>query len=219
LRDYKETLAGGIRLVIVLGVPAAVGLFVLAQPIISLLLEHGAFTAADTEITTQVLRVYLIGLSFAAVDQMLVFASYARKDTWRPALAGIISIVIYTVVAAALLKPLGLLSLMVADSVKHIIHTIIMLIIFQRQLGGLAGFKITRTLLKTLLAAFVTGVTAYIVSILLASVLPTTAFLGKLVIVLVSGLAGLLVYLAFVFLLNIQDAKSLWYLFWRRIRP
>jgi hypothetical protein len=69
------------------------------------------------------------------------------------------------------------------------------------------------------LAAFVTGVTAYIVSILLASVLPTTAFLGKLVIVLVSGLAGLLVYLAFVFLLNIQDAKSLWYLFWRRIRP
>jgi putative peptidoglycan lipid II flippase len=219
LRDYKETLAGGIRLVIVLGVPAAVGLFVLAQPIISLLLEHGAFTAADTEITTQVLRIYLIGLSFAAVDQMLVFASYARKDTWRPALAGIISIVIYTVVAAALLDSLGLLSLMVADAVKHIIHTIIMLIIFQRQLGGLAGFKITRTLLKTLLSAFVTGAAAYIVSILLASVLPMTVFLGKLVIVLVSGLTGLLVYLAFVFLLNIQDAKSLWYLFWRRIRP
>jgi len=219
LREYKETLAGGIRLVIVLGVPAAVGLFVLARPIISLLLEHGAFTAADTEITTQVLRIYLIGLSFAAVDQMLVFASYARKDTWRPALAGIISIVIYVVVAASLLESLGLLSLMVADAVKHIIHTTIMLLIFQRQLGGLAGFKITKTLLKTLLAAFITGAAAYSVATLLASVLPTTTFLGKLVIVLAAGLVGLLVYLAFVFLLNIEDAKSLWYLFWRRIRP
>ena len=44
--------------------------------IIALILEHGAFTSEDTIITARVLRVYLIGLGFAAVDQMLVFASY-----------------------------------------------------------------------------------------------------------------------------------------------
>ena len=44
-----------------------------------------------------------------------VFASFARKDTLRPALAGVISILIYLLVAIILLRPMGLLSLMIAD--------------------------------------------------------------------------------------------------------
>ena len=139
LGEYKETLASGIRLAATLILPATAGLFALAAPIIGLLFEHGQFLPRDTDITTQVLRLYLIGLPFAALDMMLVFASYARKDTWRPALVGVISIVIYTIIALLLLEPLGLLSLMVADSIKHIIHTLIMLWLLQRHLGGCAA--------------------------------------------------------------------------------
>jgi len=218
LNEYKETLAGGLRLVIVLGLPAAAGLFVLARPIIALLLEHGAFTAADTETTSVVLRIYLFGLGFAAVDQMLVFASYARKDTWRPALVGIISIVVYTIVAVVLLEPLGLLSLMVADAIKHIVHTLIMLLILQRQIGGLSGYQITATVLKSIVAAFFTGAAAYMVAMLLAPALPSDTFSGKLAIVVAASLAGLVAYFVVVFTLGIDDAKSLWYLISRRGR-
>ena len=218
LNEYKETLAGGLRLVIVLGLPAAAGLFVLARPIIALLLEHGAFTAADTETTSVVLRIYLFGLGFAAVDQMLVFASYARKDTWRPALAGIISIVVYIIVAVVLLEPLGLLSLMVADAIKHIVHTLIMLLILQRQIGGLSGYQITATVLKSIVAAFFTGAAAYMVAMLLAPALPSDTFLGKLAIVVAASLAGLVAYFVVVFAFGIDDAKSLWYLISRRGR-
>jgi putative peptidoglycan lipid II flippase len=218
LNDYKATLAGGLRLVIVLGLPAAIGLFVLARPIIALLFEHGAFTAEDTEITTRVLRVYLFGLGFAAVDQMLVFASYARKDTWRPALVGILSIIIYTIVAVILLEPLGLLSLMVADAVKHVVHTVMMLLILQRQLGGIGGFGIVNSLLKSLAATALTGLAAYTVASLLEPLLPTGSFPGRLVLVVFAGLAGLLAYLAAIFALDIKDAKSIWFLVWRRQR-
>jgi len=218
LNEYKETLAGGLRLVIILGIPAAVGLFVLAQPIIALILEHGAFTAADTEITARVLRVYLVGLGFAAVDQMLVFASYARKDTWRPALVGVISIIIYIATAALLLKPLGLLSLMVADAVKHIVHTAIMLLIFQRQLGGLAGYRIAPSLFKSLIASLVTGIAAFGAAYLVETLVPNNTFLGKFVIVLTASLCGLAAYLAAVFALDMEDAKSLWYLVVRKAR-
>jgi putative peptidoglycan lipid II flippase len=216
LNDYKATLAGGLRLVIVFGLPAAIGLFVLAQPIITLLFEHGAFTADDTETTAQVLRIYLFGLGFAAVDQMLVFASYARKDTWRPALVGVISIIIYTIVAILLLEPLGLLSLMVADAIKHMVHTVIMLLIFQRQLGGLGGFGITKSLLKSLVATALTGLAAFAAASLLETFLPTDSFPGRLALVVVAGIAGLLAYLAAVFALDIKDAKSIWFLVWRR---
>jgi putative peptidoglycan lipid II flippase len=219
LVDYKETLASGLRLVISLGIPAAVGLFVLAEPIIALILEHGAFTSADTTITAKVLRIYLVGLGFAAVDQMLVFASYARKDTWRPALVGIVSIAIYTVTAISLLEALGLFSLMVADAIKHMVHTIIMLLIFQRQLGGLSGFGITPSLLKAITASVITGIASYAASQITAPYIPGDAFLGKLAIVLSAGLIGFGAYLGAVFVLDMKDTKSLWYLVLRRFRP
>ncbi|MFN2222522.1 MAG: murein biosynthesis integral membrane protein MurJ [Chloroflexota bacterium] len=218
LNDYKETLAGGLRLIIALGLPAAAGLFALAQPIIALLLQHGQFTADDTATTAVVLRVYLIGLGFAAVDQMLVFASYARKDTWRPALAGVISITVYTLVAILLLDWLGLLSLMVADAVKHVIHTAIMLGLFQRHVGGLRGYHIGPTVLKSLAAALVAGLAAAATAGLLEQLFTSDLFLHRLIVVVVASAAGLVAYVVAAFALDLQDAKSLWYLLRKRLR-
>jgi putative peptidoglycan lipid II flippase len=195
--------------VITLILPAAAGLFALAVPIIALLLEHGQFTPDDTMITAKVLRVYIIGLVFAAVDQMLIIASYARKDTWRPALVGVISIVIYTITAFALIKPLGLLSLMVADAVKHGVHTIIMIWILRRQVGNLSGYKIGTVLLKSIIAALSVGLAAYLCATLLGGVFEHDTFLARLAIVAAAGLAGVLTFLIAVFVLDMGDAKSL----------
>jgi putative peptidoglycan lipid II flippase len=218
LNEYRETLAGGLRLVIALGLPAAAGLFALAQPIVALLLQHGEFTAQDTATTALVLRVYLFGLGFAAVDQMLVFASYARKDTWRPALAGVLSISVYTLVAVMLLGVLDLLSLMVADALKHVIHTAIMLALLQRHVGGLAGYRIGSTVLKSLAAAVVSGLAAAATAALAGMVFPGDLFRQRLVIVTIAGAAGLAVYIAAAFALDLKDAKSLWNLLWKRLR-
>jgi putative peptidoglycan lipid II flippase len=208
LYAYKDTLASGLRLIITLVLPAAAGLFILAGPIIALLLEHGQFTPRDTEITTQVLRFYLLGLPFAAVDQMLVFASYARKDTWRPAVAGVISIVIYTATAVVLLQSLGLLSLMVADAVKHIVHTVIMLWLLQRHLGGLAGHQIIGSTLKAVAAGLLAGAAAYAITLLLPDWRPA-GLGGRLLLVTVAGLGGLGGFLVAVRLLDIQEIKRL----------
>jgi putative peptidoglycan lipid II flippase len=209
LAAFKQTLAEGIRLVMALILPATVGLFALAVPIVSLLFEHGAFTAADTVTTAQVLRVYLIGLPFAAVDQMLVFASYARKDTWRPALVGVVSILVYSVTAIILAPITGLFSLMAADAVKHIVHTTIMLWLLQRYLGGLAGHGVALAIGKSLLAAAVTGVVAYGTAAWLLMHFPLTSFLYKFIVVSGGGSAGLLAYVLMVFVLNISEARSL----------
>lgn len=209
VQEFKQTLAGGLRLVITLVLPATAGLFALAPAIIALLLEHGEFTAQDTAVTATVLRVYLAGLPFAAIDQMLVFASYARKDTWRPAVAGIISIVIYTGTAVLLLEPLGLYSLMVADAVKHFVHAMIMLWLLQRHLGGLRGFGISAATWKAIAASLVTGLVAYFAGETAVALLPFTGFLGKLLIVVLAGGVGLLTFLGLVRLLSITEVQML----------
>lgn len=209
LSAFKQTLTEGVRLVIALILPATVGLFALAAPIVSLLFEHGAFKAADRVMTAQVLQVYLIGLPFAAVDQMLVFASYARKDTWRPALVGVVSIVVYSVTAVFLAPIIDLFSLMAADAIKHIVHTAIMLWLLQRHLGGLGGQGMALAVGKSLLAAAMTGSAAYGMATWLLTLLPLTTFFHKLIVVIGGAGFGLLVYVFMVFLLDITEAKSL----------
>ncbi|MFC2046296.1 murein biosynthesis integral membrane protein MurJ, partial [Chloroflexota bacterium] len=155
---YRRTLAQGLRLVVVLIVPATLGLFVLAEPIIALLFEHGKFTSHDTFWTAWALRFYLVGLIFATVDWPLNYASYARQDTITPAVVGVVSVGVYLVVALALLQPMGMLGLVLADSAKHCSHAIIMLIVTWRKTGGLAGLGLVRTTSKALLASAVMAV-------------------------------------------------------------
>ncbi|MCB8942286.1 MAG: murein biosynthesis integral membrane protein MurJ [Ardenticatenaceae bacterium] len=216
LDAFKETLAEGIRLVMALILPATIGLFALAMPIVSLIFEHGKFSPQDTIITAKVLQVYLVGLPFAAVDQMLVFASYARKDTWRPALVGVVSIVVYSLTAVLLAPIINLFSLMAADAIKHIVHTAIMLWLLQRHLGGLTGRGVVTAVTKSLAAAVVTGLVAYGTAVWLLTPFPLTTFLHKLIVVGGAASAGLLAYILMVFLLDIREAKSLRHLLARR---
>jgi peptidoglycan biosynthesis protein MviN/MurJ (putative lipid II flippase) len=123
---------------------------------------------------------------------------------------GVVSIVIYSTTAVLLLQSLGLLSLMVADAIKHFIHTAIMLWLLQRHLGGLAGHRISSTLVKSLLAAVMTGLAAYGAAEFLGLFFPLSGFLHKFLIVAGSSSFGLLIYVGMVLLFDIPEAKSLY---------
>ena len=154
-RAFQDTLGLGLRLTTTLILPAATGLFVLAIPIIALLFEHGAFVAADTQITAQALRLYLIGLPFAAVDLLLVFAFYARKDTLTPALVGVVSLICYMGAALLLFESFGLFSLMIADSLKHFVHASISAVLLWRRLDGFGSQRMAITIFKTAIASLI----------------------------------------------------------------
>ena len=108
---FRSLFGRGLRLVLVLLIPATVGLWVLAEPVIQVLFEHGAFTAQDTAWTAAALRLYLFGLMFAGVDFLLNYTFYARQDTLTPAIVGVIAVAVYFVTALALKGTLGFLGL------------------------------------------------------------------------------------------------------------
>jgi putative peptidoglycan lipid II flippase len=70
-----------------LALPAMAGLIVLSEPIVRLLFEHGAFTAADTASTAQALIWLALGLPAHVLVKALSPAFFAREDTWTPLLA------------------------------------------------------------------------------------------------------------------------------------
>ena len=111
--------------------------------------------------------------------------------------------------AFTIITVIGLYSLMVADAVKHFSHTMIMLWLLQRQLGGLRGFRIGTTIWKALAASVVTGLVAYFVGETAVAWLPLAGFIGKLSIVGVAGGFGLLAFLVLVRLLSITEVQIL----------
>ena len=126
--------------------------------IVGLLYEHGAFTPADTPAVTLMLWLYLVGLIFAGVDQPLVFAFYARKDTLTPAIVGLIcNVGIYLAVAlippALYGRPLQVTDLAIANSVQWMSHALIMLFLTRARLGGLGGFGLWSLVGKAVLGS------------------------------------------------------------------
>jgi putative peptidoglycan lipid II flippase len=215
-RAFKDTLGLGLRLTITLIMPATAALMVLAVPIIQLLFENGAFTAEDTIITAQVLRLYLIGLPFAAVDLLLVYAFYARKDTLTPTLIGVCSLLVYMLTAYALLPTFGLYSLMIADSVKHITHASISALILQRRLQGLQQLGLAPTLLKTLVAAGLMALAARAALVWMYQHVGTGTLLQELFIVISAGTVCIGVFALSAYVLRLEEFYRIFHLILRR---
>lgn len=200
---YRETLGRGLRLGIVLILPAAIGLFVLAVAVVGLLFEHGSFTAVDTANSALALRLYLFGLPFATVDLLLIFAFYSQKDTLTPAIIGVISLVAYMVIALSLIEEYGLFSLMIADSCKHVIHASVAAYLLFRRIGGLRSLNLAITTVKALVASLLMGASAFAVMRVLLGVVPDNT-LGELIVVMgTAGVGGVVfVLLAGLFRIN-----------------
>ncbi len=195
LAEFKETLALGLRLSLALIIPATISLIVFAVPIVALVFEHGEFLHADTLITAKALRLYMLGLPFAAIDLLLVYAFYARQDTLTPAAIGVVSLVAYMVTVLILIDSAGLYALMIADSVKHFIHASISAWLLMRRIGGLSHKRIVETATKALFAATVMGLLGVGLLRVLEPIFHRAVLLDELVLVVGAGGTSGLVYL------------------------
>jgi putative peptidoglycan lipid II flippase len=195
---------------VVLIIPATVGLFVLAGPVVGLIFEHGKFNATDTAITALALRLYLLGLPFAAIDLLLVFAFYARQNTLTPALIGLISLAAYMVVAIFLLPWYSFFALMIADSVKHLVHTGVSAWLLGRGMGGYGKQGLIATAARTALASAGMGLLTFGVMLLLDRALPAGGTAVHTVIVAGAGGVGLISFAALASWLGLEE--------WRWIR-
>ncbi|MGH2496757.1 MAG: murein biosynthesis integral membrane protein MurJ, partial [Ktedonobacteraceae bacterium] len=132
---FKQTLLLGFRIGLLLMIPAAVGLIVLRQPIIDLLFRHHNYTQFDADRTALALLNYAYQLPFVAIDQLLIAAFYARKNTFTPVAVGVLSISGYLLVALPFYTTIGMPALAFANTVQIIMHTIILLILLRKAIG------------------------------------------------------------------------------------
>jgi putative peptidoglycan lipid II flippase len=160
-QSFRATLAMGIKVVLLLILPATAGLATLSEPIIALVYQRNAFGASDTAATAQALLLYLPGLPAAALDQMLLFAFYAHKRTLAPNLVQGAAIGLYAITALTLLGlNLGISALIVGNSAQWIGHALILLLL-SRNLVSLRGLRLGEAIMKSGAASLALGLVTW----------------------------------------------------------
>lgn len=161
--EVRSSLVASLRGVLLLSIPATVGLILLRVPIITLLYQRGEFDQQSTQLVAWALLWYAIGLVGHSVMEVLARAFYALHDTKTPVTVGVIAMslnVLFSFVFSALFKQIGWMphgGLALANSLATALETVGLLILMRRRLMGLEGRRILSGALQGSLAAALMG--------------------------------------------------------------
>ncbi len=160
LDEMRASLATALRMVLLLAVPATMGLVLVRQPLIRLLYENGGtFTARSTEMVTWALLWYALGLVGHSLVEIISRAFYSLHDTRTPVAVGVAAMTLNVALslwfprlfAAAGWLPLG--GLAAANALATSLEGLALLALVRRRLTGLDGPRLLRGLTASLLGA------------------------------------------------------------------
>jgi putative peptidoglycan lipid II flippase len=151
--DYRK----GMRLILVINVPAAVGLAVLSQPIVRLLYRHGNFSPEAAHDMSLLLTLFAVGMPFFSVVNLTVRAFYALKDTATPVRVATVDFVVNVVLSLLLRNWLGAPGLVLASTTAIIVQMILLQRALLRRLPEMTLAPLVPSLGKVLAGAAAMG--------------------------------------------------------------
>jgi putative peptidoglycan lipid II flippase len=142
---FRATLATSVRLTLLLTVPSAVGLVLLARPIVRVVYQHGLFGPEDAAATAWLLALYAVGLPGYALVKVFVPTLYAMGRAWSPVIAAIGVIALKIVLFFGVLGPaMGYAGLALATGIAALANAAWTGRLLVRHAGRLAGLAVTR---------------------------------------------------------------------------
>ncbi|MEJ2612062.1 MAG: murein biosynthesis integral membrane protein MurJ [Candidatus Thiodiazotropha sp.] len=156
--SFSRTLDWALRLNIMLGLPAAVGLFMLAGPMLGTLFYSDAFTQQDVDMATLSLMAYTPGLMAIMLIKILAPGFYARQDTKAPVKIGIIAMVANMVLNLLLVFPFAHAGLALATTLSSWLNAYLLYqaLVKQGAYRPIAGWGLL--LLRVALSAIAMGI-------------------------------------------------------------
>ena len=170
----RRTVSRGLAMMLMLNVPATVGLMVLATPIVQLLFERGHFLPSDTAATAAALRLYAVGLIGYSAVRIASPAFYGLGESRTPALVSVSAIAINVIASVALVRAIGFQGLALGTSIAALANAALLLWLLRRRLGGMEGSRLMVTMLKVTAASSVMAITAVLTQHAMDRVAPGT---------------------------------------------
>ncbi|MBI2792579.1 MAG: murein biosynthesis integral membrane protein MurJ [Gammaproteobacteria bacterium] len=140
---FSASVDWALRWILLIGIPATVGLVMMASPLLATLFQYGRFTSHDVIMASRSLIALSMGLVFFLAVKVLVSAFYARQNTKLPVKVAIFAMLANVVLNALLIGPLAHAGLALASSLSSIINVLLLLWVLLREkiYVPMAGWK------------------------------------------------------------------------------
>ena len=205
--DLRSTMANGMRLILLMLVPAAAAILVLSEPMTRLVYQRGEFDAAQTEVVAEALFWFSFSLPFNGLFLLMTRTFFSLQRPWIPTAISGANLAITAIVALALYSPFGVGGIVAATAIATAASVVAQAVILR---GWLHGIELTRLIFSairiTLAAALLAGV-SYLVWLGLDEVLGR-GVIAQIVSLGTALLAGAVAYFAAVTALRVPEADQ-----------
>lgn len=191
--SMRRTVSAALRMMLMLNVPATIGLVVLAHPIVELLLEYNQFGPTDTTATAAALMFYAPGLIGYSAVKIASPGFYSLGNSRTPATVSVVSIGVNLVLNIMLVKVLGFRGLALGTAIAAMFNASMLLFLLGRRLDGLDRHRILVSFIKILTASILMGAASYFAAQWLIEVQPSREWYWRAVRVSAAIGAGVLV--------------------------
>ncbi|MGI6649361.1 MAG: murein biosynthesis integral membrane protein MurJ [Bacillota bacterium] len=214
LLGLQDGIRRALRVVILVCLPAAVGLMVLREPLITLFFQRGAFDLRATSMTSIALLFYSLGLVGQAAEFILVRGFFSLHDTRTPVKIGAVVVTLNLILSLLLRGPLQHGGLALANSLAALTSMTLLVIILGRRLSGLWSSEMWRFMGQIVLASGLMGLAVQAISQTTEHYLSLTGLLtGTLAVAANVGLAisaGLVIYVIILTVFRLDEAQLFW---------
>jgi putative peptidoglycan lipid II flippase len=131
--EYSKLLDWGLRITVLLAVPSAVALAVLALPLIAMLFQYGRFSAEDAWMTRQALVAYSVGLVGMILVKILAPGFYARQNVRTPVKIGVVTLVATQLMNLVLVGPLRHAGLALAIGLGACLNALLLYVMLRKR--------------------------------------------------------------------------------------
>ena len=189
LAAFRHRVAFGLRSILALIIPSAVGMIILAHPLIDLVLAHGAETSAQASVTAATLAMFALGLPGFCTFLYLVRVLQSMQDTRTAFRIYLVENAINIVLAVALVGPLGVRGLALSLSIAYTVAAGIGLRVVASKEGGLATDDLVTPLTRVLVATAVMAV-ATVLAVNVSAATSGFALLARVVTAVAVGVVA-----------------------------
>lgn len=203
---FAKSVSQSINIVVLLIIPISVGAIVLAEPVVKIVFERGAFDSDATNMTAIALACYCVGMIGISLREILNKVFYSLQDTKIPMLNGVLAMGMNIILNIILIRFLGHAGLALATSISALMCIVLLFRSLKKKIGYFGEDKILKTMIKSLIAAIVMGFVTVGTYNLFAKVLGV-GFIKEAISLFGSIGIGALVYCVMVIVLKVEEVN------------
>jgi putative peptidoglycan lipid II flippase len=205
--DLRRTMANGVRLILLLLIPSAVLMAVLAEPITRLVYERGVFGTEATDLVAEAMVWWSISLPFQGVSLLFSRTFFSLQRAWDTIGPMAVNMALNAALAALLYDPLGIGGIVLGTVVGTIAMCALQGWMLRRDLGGIEALKTAGVVVRMLLGGAALAAASYGAWYALDEALGR-GLAGQIVAVGGGIAAGVAVYAAAVWMLRVPEARQ-----------